>query len=477
MNLARRLAVLVCLTVSVSARQLPDRSAAPSPGEPPPFTPPPVERRTLSNGLPVWIVELHKVPVVEVSLVIKAGASADRIDKAGAASLTADLLDEGAGSRGALEIADAVDYLGATLSTDSSYDWSAVSLHVPVARLPEALGVMADVALRPTFPDKELQRIRDEWLTSLLQAEDDPEELAGIAFPRLVYGNTHRYGLPTSGTAAALKSLTAADLRAFHRTHYVPGRAALIVAGDTTATAVLPHLESAFGAWSGTPVPVPPVPPPASRRGRQVFLIDKPDAAQSEIMIGNIGVARSTPDYFAINVLNTVLGGAFTSRLNTNLREEHGYAYGASSDFAMRLGPGPFIASAGVQSDKTVDGLREFFKELDRIHQPIPQDELDKAKNYLALQLPRGFETSGSIASSLATAFVYDLEDDYFATYGQRVRAVTAGEAKRAADRYIQMDKLSVVIVGDQKAIEPGVRALKLGPLRIVTPRELGILQ
>jgi zinc protease len=477
MNPARRLAVVVCLAVSFSAQQLPDRSAAPRPGEPPRFTPPPVDRRTLSNGLPVWIVELHKVPVVEVSLVIKAGASADRGDKAGTASLTADLLDEGAGNRGALEIADAVDYLGATVSTDSSFDWSAVSLHVPVARLPEALGIMADVALRPTFPDKELQRIREERLTSLLQAEDDPEELAGIAFPRLLYGNAHRYALPATGTAAALRSLTAADLRAFHRTFYVPGRAALIVAGDTNADAVLPHLESAFGAWSGTPASATTLPAPAPRKGRQVFLIDKPDAAQSQITIGGIGVARSTPDYFAIRVLNTVLGGAFTSRLNTNLREEHGYAYGANSDFAMRLGPGPFIASAGVQSDKTVDALREFFKELDRIHQPIPQDELDKAKNYLALQLPRGFETSGSIAASLATAFLYDLPNDYFATYSQRVRTVTAGEAKRAADRYIQMDKLTVVIVGDRKAIETGVRALKLGPLRIVTPRELGILQ
>jgi len=477
MNMARRLAVLVCLTVAVSAHQLPDRSATPKPGEPPPFTPPPVERRTLSNGLPVWIVELHKVPVVEVSLVIKAGASADRVDKAGTASLTADLLDEGAGSRGALEIADAVDYLGATLSTDSSFDWSTVSLHVPVARLPEALGIMADVALRPTFPDKELQRLREEWLTSLLQAADDPEELAGIAFPRLVYGNAHRYGVPSSGTAAALRSLTAADLRTFHRTSYVPGRAALIVAGDTTANTVLPHLESAFGAWTGTTAPVAPLPSPTRRRGRQVFLIDKPDAAQSEIMIGGIGAARSTPDYFAISVLNTVLGGAFTSRLNTNLREEHGYAYGAGSSFAMRLGPGPFIASAAVQSDKTVAALREFFSELDRIHQPIPQDELDKAKNYLALQLPRGFETTGNVAASLATAFVYDLPTDYFATYGQRVRAVTAGEAKRAADQYIRMNNLTVVIVGDRKTIEGGVRALKPGPVRIVAARELGILQ
>jgi len=472
-----RLIAVLCLAAAVSAQQLPERSAAPKPGPLPTFAPPAVERRTLSNGLPVWVVELHKVPVAEVSLVIKAGAATDPADKPGTASMTADLLDEGAGTRGALELADAIDYLGADVSTASSFDSSVVSLHVPVARLTEALALMADVALRPTFPDKELQRVRDERLTSLLQAEDDPEELIGIAFPRLVYGNAHRYGAPSTGTAGALKSLTADDLRAFHRRFYVPANAALIVAGDTTAAAVLPLLESAFGSWTGAAAAAPRLAAPTPVTVRQVFLIDKPGAAQSQIAIGGVGVARSTPDYFAIRVFNTVLGGAFTSRLNTNLREEHGYAYGASSGFEMRVAAGPFIAAAGVQTDKTVDALREFFKELQGIHQPIPAEELDKARNYMALQLPRDFETTGSVAASLAAAFIYDLPGDYFATYTGRVRAVTAGDAKLAADRYIQTDKMTVVIVGDRKVIEAGVRALNLGPFRIVTPRELGILE
>ena len=472
-----RLAALVCLTVAVSARQLPDRSVAPKTGELPAFTPPAIERRALSNGLPVWIVELHKVPVAEVTLVLKTGASADPAGKPGTANLTADMLDEGAGNRGALEIADAVDYLGADLSTESSFDSSAISLHVPVARLQEAVAIMADVALRPTFPDKELQRVRDERLTSLLQAEDDPETLIRIAFPRLVYGATHRYGAPSTGTAGAIKSMTSSDLRAFHQRVYVPANAALIVAGDTSATAVVPLLESAFGAWNGVAAPATALPAPAPAKARQVILIDKPGAAQSQIAIGGVGVPRSTPDYFPIRVLNTVLGGAFTSRLNTNLREVHGYAYGAGSSFDMRLAAGPFSASAGVQTDKTADALREFFKELEGIHLPIPQNELEKAKNYLALQLPRGFETTGSVAASLAAAFVYDLPRDYFGTYTQQVRAVTADAVKRAADRYIQVDKLTVVIVGDRKVIETGVRALNLGPLRIVTARELGILE
>ena len=263
-----RLAVLICPTAAVLARQLPDRSVAPKTGELPAFTPPAIERRALSNGLPVWIVELHKVPVVQVTLLIKTGAAADPADKPGTASLTADMLDEGAGNRGALEIADAVDYLGAALSTESSFDSSAVSLHVPVARLPEALAIMADVALRPTFPDKELQRVRDERLTSLLQAEDDPETLIRIAFPRLVYGPTHRYGVPVAGTASALKSMTASDLRAFHQRFYVPANAALMVTGDTSAAAAVAQLESAFGSWKGAAAPATLLPPPAPAKAR-----------------------------------------------------------------------------------------------------------------------------------------------------------------------------------------------------------------
>ena len=206
---------------------------------------------------------------------------------------------------------------------------------------------------------------------------------------------------------------------------------------------------------------------------RQISLIDKPGAAQSQIQIGWIGVPRSTPDYFALRVLNTILGGSFTSRLNQNLREAHGYAYGASSAFEMRRGAGPFSAAAGVQTDKTAEALTEFFKELDAIRKPIPADEVEKAKSYLALLMPRNFETTESMAGSLATAFVYTLPADYFETFTQHVRAVTIADVQHAAERYIQPDKFAVVIVGDRKVIEPGVKALNLGPIKIVEASEV----
>jgi zinc protease len=465
------------LPASVSSmgawQQAPDRSAPPKAGALPALKLPAIQKRTLSNGLPVWIVELHKVPVVHVSLVLKAGSGADPRGKYGLASLTADMLDEGAGARNALQIADAVDYLGANLSASSTSDSSLVDLHVPVARLNEALPIMADVALRPTFPEEELKRVREDLLTSLIEAEDDPESLIQFAFPRLVFGPQHRYGTLSIGTAAAVKALTIADLRQFHSRHYVPSNSILIVSGDVTAADAVARLERTFGVWKGPSAAAVPIPAAAQLTARQVYLLDKPGAAQSQIRIGWIGVPRSTPDYFALRVLNTILGGSFTSRLNQNLREEHGYAYGASSTFDMRTAAGPFYAEAGVQTDKTSEALAEFFKELDGIRKPIPPEEVEKAKNYLALQLLRNFETTERIAASLAQMFIYNLPQDYYATYMQRVRAVTAADVQRVAQRYIQPDKFAVVVVGDRKVIEPGIKTLNLGPLKNVEIAEV----
>jgi len=453
---------------AIAPQQAPDRSVPPKPGPPSPLKVPLIQKRALSNGVPVWIVELHKVPVVHVSLVVKSGSGADPIGKFGIANLTAEMLDEGAGQRTSLQIADAIDYLGASLSTSSTSDGSFVELHVPVARLNDALPIMADVALRPSFPQAELQRVREELLASLLEAQDDPASLIQFAFPRLVFGPQHRYGTVSIGTAAAVKGFSVADLRQFHAQHYVPSNAALIVTGDVTSGSTMARLEAAFGAWKGAPAPHTAVPAAPQLTTRQIYLIDKPGAPQSQIRIGWVGVPRSTPDYFALRVLDTILGGSFTSRLNQNLREEHGYAYGASSSFDMRNAAGPFYAAAGVQTDKTAEALTEFFKELDAIRKPIPAEEIEKAKNFLALRLPRNFETTESLAGSLAQMFVYNLPSDYYTTYTARIRAVTPANVQRAAERYIQPDKFAVVVVGDRTAIEPGIKALNLGPIKAI---------
>jgi predicted Zn-dependent peptidase len=472
-----RCALLLALAVSVAtltAEQKPDRSAPPKPTAPPALRLPPVQKHALSNGLAVWIVEQHEVPIAQVNVLVRAGSAVDPAGKFGLASLTAAMLDEGAGARSALELADAIESIGAVLSTTSSFDSSAIRMSVPVARLAEALPLVADVTLRPAFPSDELERLRKERLTALLQARDNPAAIAQIAFPRLVFGEKHRYGTAAGGAAAELKAMTLDDLRTFHRTYYRPEHATVIAAGDVTPGTLLPMLEKAFGSWkgSGEPLKIAALPDAPQLTKRQIYLIDKPGAAQSQIRIGWIGVPRSTPDYPTLEVLNTILGGSFTSRLNQNLRETHGYSYGASSVFDTRLSAGPFFAAAGVQTDKTAEALREFFNEFAGILKPIPADELEKAKNYVALGVPAEFETSSDLARKVEEQVVYGLSDEYFPSFVRSVTQVTAGEAGKAAARYIQPDKFAVVVVGDRKVIEAGIRALNLGPVQVMTVEE-----
>jgi predicted Zn-dependent peptidase len=232
----------------------------------------------------------------------------------------------------------------------------------------------------------------------------------------------------------------------------------------------MPMLETQFGNWRASgAAPAAPLPDVAEPARRQVSLVNKPDAPQTQIRIGWIGVARATADYFPIQVLNTILGGSFSSRLNMNLREKHGYTYGASSAFDMRTSAGPFVAAAGVQTDKTSEALKEFFNELNAIRQPVPADELSRAKNYVSLRFPSAFESTGDISRRLEDAFVYHLPDDYFSTYVQKIGAVTAADVQRVAMKYIQPDRFAVVVVGDQKTIEPGIQSLNLGQITAVS--------
>lgn len=469
----RSVFLLVSLAFAVPAAAQVDRSTPPQPGPPPEITLPAIQNYKLSNGLPVWIVEQHEVPVAQIDLIVRSGSAADPEGKYGVASLTATMLDEGAGSRDALAIADAIDFLGADLTTSSAIDASSVRLHCPVARLEEALPLMADVALRPTFPEKELERIRTERLTALQQSKDDPAEIVRAAFPLVVFGPSHRYGTGAIGTSASLKALGVSDLRAFHSTHFGPANAALMVAGDVKPDTLVPILEKAFGSWKGTAgAAAAKVPEPPQLRSRRVVVVDKPGAAQSQIRIGWVGVPRSTQDFYTLQVLNTILGGSFTSRLNQNLREEHGYAYGAGSAFDMRRVAGSFFATAGVQTDKTAESLREFFNELNGMLKPIPPDEIAKARNYLALSYPRDFETTRDLSAQLSQMYVYDLPKDYFNTYIQKIQAVTAEDVQRAAKQYIQPERFAVVIVGDRKVIEAPVKGLGLGSITHMTVDE-----
>jgi zinc protease len=458
----------------LTAAQAPDRSRPPATGPAPALNIPAIQKQTLSNGLPVWIVEMHEVPVVDVSLIVKSGAAEDPAGKFGVASFAAAMLDEGAGSRDALALADAIDSLGASLTTSSTFDSSSVRLHALVSTLNEALPIMADVALRPTFPQADLDRLRTERLTSLLQLRDNPSQLATAAYNRVLYGAEHRYGTGVMGTEATNKALSADDLRAFHAAHYQPSNAHLLVVGDVTAAAVMPALEKAFGGWRNAgAVQRRSLPAAPQVKARHVYLVDKPGAAQSQIRIGSIGVARNTPDYHAIDVANTMLGGSFSSRLNLNLREKNGYAYGAGSQFAMRQQAGPFVALAGVQSDKTREAVGEFIKELTGMSAPPAADELTRVRNLQALGFPGAFETTTGMAAQLIDLVVYGLQESFFNEYVAKIQAVSAADVQRIARQHIQPDRAIIVIAGDLASIEGPLKAANIGPVTIVTADEM----
>ena len=448
------------------AQGRPDRSRPPELGPAPSLKLPQIHIRTLLNGLQIRIIETHEVPLVQINVLVTTGSGDEPANQLGIANLTAAMLDEGAGNRSALEISDAVEFLGAILQTRSSFDASSVQVNVPTVRLTEALPILADVVLRPTFSKQELDRLQKERLTTLLQARDNAGAIATAAFNRTLFGRRHRYGTGTAGTETALAALTVKDLREFHASHYLPSTSTIIVVGDVSPDTILPQLAHSFGAWKNK-ARVRTI--PSKRKAlseREVVLVDKPGAAQSQIRIGWVGVPRSTSDYFTLEVLNTILGGSFTSRLNLNLREAHGYTYGAWSTFEMRLGPGPFIAGASVQTDKTAEALREFFLELDAIRQPIGFKELTKAKNYLSLGFPKSFETIADTSRRVEELIIYSLPEDYFQDYMMRVQEVTADAVNKASLQYMSPLHSAVVIVGDLNIIEPEIRALKLGSIR-----------
>ncbi|HEY9283609.1 MAG TPA: pitrilysin family protein, partial [Pyrinomonadaceae bacterium] len=427
---------------------------------------PPLQRRKLSNGLEVLIVEHHELPVVDLSLVVKSGAASDPAERPGLASLTADLLDEGTKTRSALDISNQLADIGAQLSVNSDWDSTNASLTTLTRHLDRALEIYTDVLLNPGFPEADLKRLRDSRLTALRQQRDNAQAIASRVYSSVLYGGKHPYGRPLTGDERSVGVMSGADVRQFYETHYLPNNAALVVVGDVTPAQIVAKLEKAFGAWKRGPAPQVDLAADVPARERAaVYLVDRPGSAQSVINIGHVGVARSTPDYFPLLVMNTILGGQFTSRLNLNLREDKGYTYGARSGYSFRRGAGPFSASAGVQTAVTKESVAEFFKELRGIRGDVPvtERELELAKQAIVRGFPRSFETPGQIGNRLTDLVLYGLPDDYFNSYAARVRAVSLADVQRVAQKYLDPSRAAVLVVGDRKEVERGLRSLDLG--------------
>lgn len=460
---------LACAPSVATPTAAADFTKPPELAPPPAVKLPPIAVRTLGNGLSLMIVEQHELPVADFILLVRTGGEADPSGLGGLASLTADMLDEGTATRTALEIADQAAFLGVDIGTGSRWDASMVSLHTTTAQMDSALALFADVALHPAFPEADLARVRKDRLTSLLQLRDRGPAIADRVFARVVFGSANPYGHALTGTEATVSAIGRSDIQRFHDTYFRPNNATLIVVGDVTPDDVERRATALFGSWQRGEIPPTSYGPVPAATARTIYLVDKPGAAQSSFRIGGVGVARSTPDYFAIEVMNTILGGSFSSRLNQNLRETHGYTYGAGSGFGMRREPGPFTAQAEIVAAKTDSALLQFLAELRAIRDTVPITELTRAKHLLQLQLPGDFETTGSIAGQLIPVVLYELPLDFYDRYVGRIEGVNQAAVQRVARREIQPDSVAVVIVGDSKSIEPALKSLGVAPIERLT--------
>lgn len=438
-------------------RKAPDddfRQERPAPSPDPTFTIPKVKKFKLSNGLPVILASDDRLPLAYVQLVVRTGSLADPIGKAGLADLTADMLDEGTTTRSALQISEEIERLGASLSTEADWDFTTISLSGLSEVMERALPVWADVVLNPAFAETELLRIRENRMAGFQRRKDSPPTLAAIAFGKAVFGDKHPLGWPQSGTEDTLPTLTAAELRAFHKAYVQPDNAVLVVAGDLDEAAVKKLVEPLLKGWRGRAQRPRAVPPVKAQGKARVVLVDKAKAPQSSLRIGLPALPRKHPDYFKARVMNEILGGSFR-RLSLNLREQKGWTYGVYSRFNTYKVPGPWQVAGEFVADKTADSVKEVLSEVERIRsQDVPADELQEAKDALVRAFPAYFATMRQVASQMAGLFVYDLPLDELASYQKKIAAVTAKDVKDMARKYLLPEHMAIVVVGDRASNE-----------------------
>jgi len=440
-----------------------DRSKMPEVGPTPKFTPPAVTRRTLSNGLEVLVAERHELPILTLGLVVRGGESLVEQGKGGLASMTADLLTEGTKTRGTLELAGELSKIGASIQADGKLESTSLSLTTLTKHLERGLELYTDVLLNPSFPEKELSRLKTQRLALLRAQFDRAEGISGVVFPRLLYSLEHPYGRPDLGTLKSVEGLKREDVVDFHKAIFLPNNSTLIVVGDTTPDAIVAELEDALKSWKSGKAPGHEVAKVSTdKKPMTVYLVDKPAAAQSVLAVGQVGLPRSTPDYFPLTVMNAVLGGQFSSRINLNLREDKGYSYGANSHFSLRTGPGPFEAGGSVQTAKTKEALIELLKEIKDITgpRPVTDTELTFAKDRIIKGFPNRFETTFGVAGTLADLVLYKLPADYFSTYQAKIEAVTKADVARVAKEHLDPDHMTVLVVGDRAQIESNLKTL-----------------
>ena len=444
----------------------PWRAQAPPPGPLPSFALPVAQTFRLANGLTVLYTERPGLPVVSANLVIRSGSELNPLDRPGLAAFTAAMLTEGTTTRTALQVADDAAQLGVSITAGTTMDASSVATTALTRNFPAALALMADVVLHPAFPAEEAERQRNNRLGRIVNQRANPSIVVTNVTNAALFGSRHPYGFSELGTEASIKKITREDLAAFWKRTFIANNAALIVTGDVKGEALKSLVERTFGAWPSGPIPRPASAVPA-RTSARLILVDTAGAQQSQVRTATIGAARSTPDYPRMQVLNEIVGGLFSSRINMNLREEHGYTYGAFSRFVYRNKPGPFIIGSGIRTDVTAPAIKEILKEVTLVRQRgITADELTLGRESIVRSLPADFETSTGAASALSNIYLYDLGSNYYSKFPRDLAAVNRESVFGAARKYLVPEQMIIVVVGDRAKIEPELRKLNLGPIQ-----------
>ncbi|MBK7140841.1 MAG: insulinase family protein [bacterium] len=444
-----------------------DRAVKPTPTAEAPFTPPTVQSAALSNGIQVLLVEDHRLPLVDLSVMIERGWTSDPQGKFGLAALTADMLDEGFKKLNALQISDTIRMLGANAGSGSGFDETHVNLNVLKRNFTPALGLVGDMLLSPTFPQNELDRLKNERLSAIEAMKSQPTQLGFSVFREKLYGANSAYGQPVSGTGteASLAAITRADLLAFYQANYFPNITTVAITGDITLDEAKAQLEKVFGGWKqGTPAEVP-APTPNTSSAPTVYIVDRPGAQQSVIFAGYPCIPPTDPDYLPFMVFNSRLGGDFTSRINMNLREDKGFTYGSYSTLGNGLVSAPFNVVAPVQSQSTKEALVEILKELKEVisTRPLTNEELTDAKVSMVKSWAQGFQNFSGITSQLRGLALYDRPLDYWKSRVGTVNGLDDAKIKEVSTKYVRPNNLTIVIVGDKAKIEEGIKAMGIG--------------
>ncbi|RPI06997.1 MAG: insulinase family protein [Ignavibacteriae bacterium] len=448
------------------------RKTLPKVGEAPEATFPKLERTVLSNGLKVILAERKSVPVVNFNLLFDAGYAADQFAAPGTANLAMNMMDEGTATRNALQISDELAMLGANLGTGSNLDMSTVSLSALKSNLDASLAIFADVVLKPSFPKEDFDRLQKQTIAGIQREKTQPIQMGYRVMPKLLYGSNHAYSTPLtgSGTEESVAKMNRDDMVKFYQTWIKPNIATMIVVGDITLGELKPRLEKLFSGWKAGDVPKKNLATINLPAHPSVYILDKPGAGQSIIFPANLTLPKNNPDAIAIEAMNTILGGSFTSRINMNLREDKHWSYGSGSFVFNARGQQPFIGYGIVQTDKTKESIMELNKEFRDILGPRPatSGELAKVQSSMTLELPGSWETNNAVMGSVAEMVRFDYNNDYFETFVKKIKGLTLDNISRAAKIVVHPDNMVWVVVGDRSKIEAGIRELGYGEVKLI---------